>query len=197
MNKTPFVSKHDRQARDAVSAILADPRMDGIEFAEGVETWLADVLVRTIPKSDGAIEMADAYFGWRAEIDQANPRWRIVDVAQRADDIACEKALFDPEHRWFEAYQALQKGGPKHFSFGQRARLQPLVVELIDSLRHHNPAIEQQLQSDTVDRWIELGSVGLPPELVKSQGISWFFICVILLTFVQVARGVMAALAGG
>ncbi len=188
VNKTPFVSKHDRQAREAVAAILADPRMEGIEFAENIEDWLANVLVDTIPKSDGAIEVADAHFGWRAELARATPRWRISGVAQRADDVACVNALADPDHRWHEAYDALQSGAPEDYSFGERSRLQPLVVELIYSLRQHNPGIEAQLLPGRVDSWMELGHVGMAPELVQSEGISWFGLILLALFATQIVR---------
>lgn len=196
LSKTPFISKHDRQARDAVRAILADPRMDGIEFAENVESWLANILVDAIPKSDGAIEEAEAHFGWRRETGRATPRWHVADVAQRADDIACMRALDDPEHRWHEAYEALRFGSPKQYSLGTRARLQPLVVELVESLRQYNPAIERQLHPEAVDRWMELGHVGLAPELVKSEGISWFGWMVMILFVVQIARSALAFISG-
>ena len=90
VNKTPFVSKHDGQAREAVAAILADPRMEGIEFAENIEDWLANVLVDTIHKSDGAIEVADAHFG------PVGPRGTITrDIALGADAVTDRFAVAD------------------------------------------------------------------------------------------------------
>lgn len=169
-----FSASEQEQALELLDQILSDERIDEIAYAERVEGALADLLVYTTPNSDNLIRVADKHFNWRAEMDAANPRWRVYEVARRADDLAAIDAMADPEHRWHEAYNALIKGPPRIHSLADRLRLQPVVRELIASLRHHHPDLEAQFNPEILDRWAEAGSSAPPAELIRSEGISWY-----------------------
>ena len=189
-----FTSEDDRKACDALDAILSDERISQVGFSEDVEGWLAQIFDRSIPNSDSAIMRADRHFGWRQEIERANPRWQIQFVARRAADLECMDVLQNTDHRWHEAYVALRKGSPDNYSFSERMRLQPLIADLISSLRHHNPAVEHEFNPDVVDAWIEAGSSGPARELIQSEGISWFGWLVLLTLFWQLGRAALGAI---
>lgn len=195
LNAHPFKQEDSEAVVAAMEAILGDEALDEIEQSLKVEDALADILSYTRPNSDKAILMADAHFGWREELGKAAPRWHILNVAQRADDIECIAALEDPAHVWHEAWLTLQKSAPKDLSYANRVRLQPRVRELLDSLHRHHIQVEQSLKPDIVDRWNEFTAASPAPELIKSEGISWYGWLIIAFVVLNLLATVVRSLA--
>lgn len=188
LEKNAFLPEDSERTREAAKAILADERMEQIEFSEGIENALINIVRGFSPKSDSVLQVANAYFRWSEEVERASPRWHILEVGQQAYDLECITALEDPEHKWHEAFAALKQGAPEQFSYGDRARLQPRIVQLVASLRQHNPGVEERFHPSVINRWMELNATGMPAELTTSEGISWYWLLLLAMIVVQLGR---------
>jgi hypothetical protein len=185
-----FTSFHAQNAAEAVGLLLEDGRMETVDHAQNIEGYLAAVLGDAIPRSDKAIVRADQYFGWRQELQKATPAWHILRVAHRASDLECMDVLADPAHKWHEAFEALRLGSPDRMPYSKRVRVSPSIMELMASLRYHNPGVEEEFDADAVRSWLEFASTGPSPDLVGGEGggISWYGVFFLLFVLFQVIR---------
>jgi hypothetical protein len=158
----------------AVRAIVDHTDMDRVDHGAEVESWLAEALYHSIPRSDPVIPMAVAHFGWEAELGAARRRQLIALVAQRAEDLACIARLRKVEHRWHDAFVELSRPSSGQIGFGDRVRFKPEVAQLLNGLRIHYPDVERQLDAEQVTRWDrDIGRAG-HIYLDRSDRISWY-----------------------
>ncbi len=174
---------------EAVQALLVDPRMANLDFAAETEDWLAYVLVQAGPAADPVIPGLVRVYNWAAELNLARPRHYVAWLAQRAEDLIGIAALSDPKHRWNAAFRTLQQPAPKRIALASRLRLATPVNELLESIRHHHPAIEELFDADHVALWTKQGpAAGTAKPAPNVGGISWFGFGLILWVLVLVAR---------
>lgn len=137
----------------AVQALLHDPRMENIGFAEQVEEWLASTVVQTIPRSDSIIPFLVQYFHWDHELAAVNARRMPYLAALRGEDLRCIASLQKPTHKWHRAFRLLSRPGNVKLSWSDQIGQVKAVRELLASLRYHNPAVEQHFDPETLGRW--------------------------------------------
>lgn len=159
-----------------LETMLADERMEQVDFAEEFEIWLAQQLMQSRPRSDPAIPLAMKRFGWARELGAVRPRYAPAAVARRSEDLRTIAALSQPKHEWHTAFMLLQQPAPAKIDLKDRIRHGVAVGKLLDSLRWHNPDIEWMLDSDHVALWSEALGKGSTSqaELFKSDETSWF-----------------------
>ena len=156
--------------------LLADPRREAVDFADDLENWLAQVLLNFVPRSDPLVPIAVAQFGWAGELHAVRPRWAQRAVALRKLDLECIAALEQPGHQWHRAFALLREPGLEPVSWAKDRKLVPEVRGLLDSLRWHNPQVENMLNPDRVQAWEDLlnRSNGNRDVLFKASGVSWY-----------------------
>ena len=171
--------RHDDQDRpdlvNAVEGLLADDRMERLDYAAEIEEWLAHVLIQAGDAADPVIPLVARHFNWAAELGAARQRPMIARVAMRADDLHCADMLRDPSHRWHEAFVLLGRSAPRRIDFYNRFLFGKQVAELIESLRYHHPDVERLLDADHVALW----TATVPPPYHRPVplgigGISWY-----------------------
>jgi hypothetical protein len=181
---------HDRpHLVEAVEALLADDRMERLDFAAETEEWLAYVLAQAGEAADPVIPLVARHFNWAAELGAALQRPTIARVATRADDLHCADMLRDPSHRWHEAFALLGQPAPRRIDFYNKVRFGKQVAELIESLRYHHPDVERLLDADHLALW----TAAVPPPDHRPAplgigGISWYGWLIMLWLAVLVAR---------
>lgn len=180
---------HQLRLVEAVKALLADDRMDGVGYAAETEEWLAYVLTQAGDAADPVLPLVARHFNWAAELGVARQRPMIARAAARAENLRCADMLRDPEHHWHEAFVLLQRSAPRRVGFSRRVRFGKQVAELIESLRYYHPDVEGLLDADHVGLWT--ATVPRPdhrPAPLGFRGISWYGWLVLLWLVVLAAR---------
>lgn len=138
---------------DAVRALLADERMEQVGFAHEAEEWLGWTLVNSIPRSDPVVRLVVDHFEWAKRLDMVGVPYPVERLAQRAGDLAAMERLADPNHKWHGAWQRLRSPAPAKLSWIDKRRYGADVSGLIDSIRHHNPGLEWEVDHEHLALW--------------------------------------------
>jgi hypothetical protein len=141
---------------EAMRRLLADPAMDQVDYASETEEWLARTMAYAMPQSDPVIPMVVAHFGWEARRMNVRETFGLAECAARADDLACLARLSAPSHRWHGAFELLRAPGPSRIGFFDRRKHKAAVVDLLTSLRTHNPGAEHALNAEHVAQWEDI-----------------------------------------
>lgn len=129
------------------SALLADPRLEQVDFAAGAERWFAETLATSVPRSDPLLEPAAAAFGW---IDRRNDYALSADAQAIVERIGATRfvALLDnPRHRFHRAWRELNRSGDRRGFFRNPKRPRR---ELLKIIRDRFPIVEGWLDSERV-----------------------------------------------
>ncbi|KQM61754.1 MULTISPECIES: hypothetical protein [unclassified Sphingomonas] len=128
----------DRHGR----ALLADPRLEQVDFAAGAERWFAETLAASIPRSDPLLEPAAATFGW---IDRRNDYALSADAQAIVERIGATRLvalLDDPQHRLHRPWRELNRSGDRRTPFWNPKGPRREVLALI---RDRFPVVESWL----------------------------------------------------
>ncbi|KQN00226.1 hypothetical protein [Sphingomonas sp. Leaf25] len=131
-------------------ALLADPRLERIDFAVGAERWFAEHLAIAIPRSDPLLERAAAVFGWIARRDDHTLSPHAREIVDRIGAIRFATLVGDPGHRLHRAWVELVRSddGPHRWgTTGGRVR------ELLLVVRQRYPDAEQWMNPVRVAKW--------------------------------------------
>ena len=146
----------DAELVEAVAELLSDARMEQVDFASEAEEWLARSMAYAIPQSDPIIPIVVDHFGWDARRMNVRETFGLAECAARADDLACIARLSSPTHKWHDAYERLKSPGPNQISFMERRRNKQTSLDLLQSLREHNSAVERSLNAQHVALWDDI-----------------------------------------
>lgn len=128
-------------------ALLADPRLEQVDFAASAERWFAEILSASIPRSDPLLEPAAAMFGWIDRRDDYALPTEAVAIVERIGAMRFATLLSDPKHRLHKAWRELNRGG------GRRAPLwnpKGPRRELMALIRTRFPMVESWLEPPRV-----------------------------------------------
>lgn len=160
----------------AYHGLLADERMEQIDYAEQFEAWLVSQLITQGPNADVLIPLAAARFGWADELNKLRPRSHQLSLAMRSEELRTIAALQQPDHEWHHAYQILQQPAPSALAARDRWEHGRQVRELLNSLRWHHPNLVWDFDPHHVQLWdkVNPGSdVGLS-QLFATKQMSWY-----------------------
>lgn len=174
----------------AFDGLLADERMEEIDFADQMENWLAGLLNSSDRRADAVVPLAVERFGWHRELDAINPRYAQAEVARRAQDLRCIAALSEPGHQWHDAYAVLTGNAPQELDRAEKARLTPQIQDLLESLNWHNPGVYETLNRAQLHEWqTHFASRNENRDvLFKSTGISWWTVMMAIWLVMAVLR---------
>ncbi|KQM87416.1 hypothetical protein ASE67_06815 [Sphingomonas sp. Leaf23] len=128
----------DRHGR----TLLADPRLEQVDFAAGAERWFAETLAASVPRSDPLLEPAAAAFGW---IDRRNDYALSADAQVIVERIGATRfvaLLDDPRHRFHRAWRELNRADGRAPLWNPRAPRR----ELLTLIRDRFPMVETWLE---------------------------------------------------
>lgn len=130
------VGKHGR-------ALLADSRLEQVDFADGAERWFAEILAASIPRSDPLLEPAAAAFGWIERRNDYTLSAEAVTIVERIGATRLAKMLDDPKHRLHHAWVELHRrdGQPELFWNPKGPRR-----EVLSLIRSRFPMLESSLE---------------------------------------------------
>lgn len=124
-------------------ALLADPRLEQVDFAASAERWFAETLSAGIPRSDPLLEPAAATFGWIDRRDDYALSAEALAIVERIGAIRFTRLLDDPTHRLHRAWVELNR------SDGRRAPLwnpKGPREEVLSLIRDRFPIVEGWLE---------------------------------------------------
>lgn len=133
----------DRHGR----ALLADPRLENLDFVTGAERWFAETLAASIPRSDPLLEPAAAVFGWIERRNDYALSAEAHAIVERIGATRFAHLVSQPDHRFHKAWQRLS--GERDASF-KWFNHDPRTGELLQVIRERYPAAEQWLDPDRV-----------------------------------------------
>jgi hypothetical protein len=138
--------------RDDTARAIRLAANEGVDQQADFETWLAELIARTMPRSDPILDMASATFDWveRAKMIDAPPV--IAWLGQRRAATAFIAKLERPEHRWHRAYRELTAPADASSKRGRWVR-GGNVRDLLKYIRTNHPSAEQSLDPWRVELW--------------------------------------------
>lgn len=183
----------DRTAEDvraelaeATHTILTAPEMDVIDHASAVEDWMASIIVQSIPKSDPMTLIAVPHFGWTATADDWRQRYGVAQATERFLLLDALHRIERPDHRWHDAWQLLKQPPPDAYGWRDVAKQRDAVIGLLESIRTHYPALEDELNADHVATWD--AATAAPSRKSGRWSFRWWWVLIAVYAFVQIAR---------
>jgi len=146
-------------------AILADPILERLDAAAGIEAWLARAAAAAIPRSDAMLAPLVAAFGWDRRWDEWDQPGEIVAISHRLAAIELLQALAEPAHPQHKAWLDLRSGKDKLGLF-EKWSLRAPVRALLARIRSEAPAAEQALDPYRVGLWDDYLSRRIGPGLI-------------------------------
>lgn len=127
-------------------ALLADPRLEQVDFATGAERWFAETLAASLPRSDPLLEPAAAVFGWIDRRDDYALSAEAHTIVERIGATRFAALVGNPKHRLHRAWVALQTGAKPPLWGATRGDRR----ELLTIIRTRHPDVEGWLHPERV-----------------------------------------------
>ncbi len=124
-------------------ALLADPRLEQVDFAASAERWFAETLSAGIPRSDPLLEPAAATFGWIDRRDDYALSAEALAIVERIGAIRFTRLLDDPTHRLHSAWVELNRSDARRAPLWNPKGPRKEVLSLI---RDRFPIVEGWLE---------------------------------------------------
>ncbi len=145
--------RDDRAVERQFAAFRQAPALTEIAVRASAETWLADLLARTIPQSDAILRQATDLFGWN---DSRRQSWSVMRILARLDEWQLIAALGRADHRLHRGWLALRR--PVKGDLAWRLRtLTPGLAEQVRALLARidgdAPGVAYSLDPGAVARW--------------------------------------------
>jgi hypothetical protein len=140
--------------------ILADPILEQVDAAAGIERWLAGTAAASIPRSDAMLAPLAAAFHWEERWTEYDQPPEVVAIVQRLGALRFIDQVQSPSHPYHKAWRDLESGKPK---LGlERFTMSSTVRALLVHIRTQAPTAEQSLDPYRVALWEERHNRGLP-----------------------------------
>jgi hypothetical protein len=152
---------------------------ESIDQQADFEIWLAELIARTLPRSDPILDIASEAYDWaeRGKLVDAPPV--IAWLGQRRAAASFIAKLENPQHRWHRAYAELTKPADASSKRGRWVR-GGNVRDLLKYVRANHPAVEQSMDPWRVELW---------EEAPQGKGGGWGgLITVVVIVLINIAR---------
>ncbi|MFD1033301.1 hypothetical protein ACFQ15_01360 [Sphingomonas hankookensis] len=157
-------------------ALLADPRLEQLDFAAGAERWFAETLSASVPRSDPLLEPAAATFGWIDRRDDYALSAEAHAVVERIGATRFAALVSDPKHRFHRAWREVTRTDTGRAEWLVTGRA---VRNLLSAVRGRYPLAEEWLNPARVAKWDK--PAGSP------NGTYWWIAIVIVVTVLRFA----------
>ncbi len=131
-------------------ALLADPRLEQVDFATDAERWFAGILAASVPRSDPLLEPAAQAFGWIDRRDDYALLPEAQAIVERIGATRFAALVADPGHRHHKAWVELTRddAGRHHWRTSSTD-----VRDLLTTVRQRYPDVEGWMNPERVARW--------------------------------------------
>ncbi|NKJ44958.1 hypothetical protein [Novosphingobium sp. SG720] len=171
----PLDDADEAAARRALEAVLDEARDARIERSEEIETWLADLLVQSWPRSAPLLEPAAQGFNWESERGHLNERPQIAYLNARLRGLRFVKKVQEKKHPLHRAWQELTRQGSRKGLFVPKSQ----VRQLIDGVRTNFPELEQHFNPMLVAAWERANRSG--------KGLNFGWIAIVVIGLIRLA----------
>jgi len=165
----PLTPEEQRTASGLFATLLCDPRMELVTFRVGAEAQFAQMIARSIPRSDCILPRAVAFFHWeetQGRIDQADVIAHILHRERGLRFLHAVQARDHPFHAaWIELTTPLSTKRPALGAVNSGT-----IYTLLNSIRTEQPLLERELDGPRVSLWDE--KLGKSPPPSASSGSS-------------------------
>lgn len=151
-------------AREHLTLILADPRMDEIDFAADSERWLSQIFAQSTPRSHPFVQQLADHFGWRAEAGSIAQPPPIAWLTERALAFDFRDRVTQPSNKGYGAWVELTTPTDDKSKRGRAEH----VRDLIWTIRSKHPVLEAELDWHRVTLW-----EGSGPNAGANAGKGW------------------------
>lgn len=141
---------------NAAVILLRSSALSNVDSHSKVELWLANVMAELGAVSDPIIDLIVYHFRWNEITDAVRTPDAIRQIAQRQNDLMCLSALRDPAHPWHLAFLELSTSTPSPVTAADQRMHGSKVRLLLESLRTHNPAVQDVLNVKRVAEWDDI-----------------------------------------
>jgi hypothetical protein len=154
------------QILEAGRAVLAHPALAEVDRLTETESWLAEAICASIPRSDPLVEPAIARFGWKQAERDWRRQYQVETVLARREDRIfldqCRKG-FHVHHR---AVEALTRPPPAKLGLAQLG-LPAEVGKFLDVVANEHPSVELDLDPESLAWWrANVARRHLPPNFL-------------------------------
>ena len=129
--------------------VLADPALDQVDCGRETESWLAGLIVRTIPRSDVINKRVSERFQWLKQTNALRQEPAVRAVLQRQIDLDFLEALNGGRHRWHTYYLLLKRPPPRWWQIMNTDQTDQLRL-LFNTLRREHRALLGDCNADTL-----------------------------------------------
>jgi hypothetical protein len=157
---------------EGLRAILQSPALANIQLEQQVETQLAELLARTLPRSDPLLWLTAQRFGWRKDAHRLSSA--PAAIVARLQDLEFLASLEAPGSPYAVAFQRLQRPPVPVLSWLQAHVHRPPRAgghQLLALLRDQHPALLEMLDARAVTWWDRLLSQPQPSLLLITLGV--------------------------
>lgn len=138
--------------------ILADPRLQQLDFYADVERWIAGLIGYTIPFSDTLIVPVTEYFGWVRDEGMITQSNGLAEVVYRYRMLSFLDDIRTPGNPHFEAWTELTTPADEN---SERGRVSVKKIhKLLHQVRVTYPGLEGNFQPERVALWDRRSEVG-------------------------------------
>ncbi len=155
-SEAPLDGVEEAAALAHLQTLLGEAHMAQVERSEEIETWLADLLAQSWPRSAPLLEPAAQAFGWERERGTLNERPVIAFLNARLRGLRFARKVQDKGHPLHKAWAELTRTGTRKGLFVSRRQ----VRQLIEGVRSNFPELEQHFNPVLVAAWEPQGSSG-------------------------------------
>lgn len=138
---------------DAVVALLRSRTLANLDNHNRIELWLADIMAERRNISEPIINLVVYHFRWNEVANGVRTPRSIRQVVQRQSDLLCLAALRDPVHPWHLAFTELSTPNARAVTAADQRLHGSKIRLLLESLRTHNPEVENILDPQRVAGW--------------------------------------------
>ncbi|WP_294321479.1 hypothetical protein [uncultured Sphingomonas sp.] len=131
-------------------ALLADPRLEQVDFATGAERWFAETLAASVPRSDPLLEPAAATFGWIERREDYALSAEAHAIVERIGATRFVALVGDPKHRWHKAWVELTRDDDRRRNW----LTSPTDIrDMLTTVRTRYPDAERRMNPERVAYW--------------------------------------------
>lgn len=138
-------------------ALLADPRLEQVDFAAGAERWFAETLAASVPRADPLLEPAAAVFGWIDRRDDYALSAEAHAIVERIGATRFVALVADPAHRLHRAWVELNRDDTGRAEWRLTGGA---VRNLLSIVRGRYPLAEDWMNPARVAKWDKPAKVG-------------------------------------
>lgn len=134
--------------------IVRNPITERIDVLDRMDHWFADVIMRTLPRSDPLVWPAIQFFDWAKDEQHWNGNPDVAAILRRQRDLDFLHTLSRPDNPLSAPFRTLQKM-PDEASKAERVGGEAGIRTLLREIRFNHPTAEWNFDEARIAAWID------------------------------------------